>query len=404
MIKKVMIIYFAVLASAAMFLEIISGVYITQYLVFMVVVGIISCLGKVIPEKSLKQLVIRREINKNGIFEGEELKITTVIENRKRLPIPLLIINEEIPLELEYAVNEYAALAPANEKRVNKYSVSGHERLRSKVVVQAQKRGTYIIRNMEVTIGDPFGLFANHQKIDDLIEILVFPKLMHINDFNFQNMSLQGEQVIKRWIHQDPLYIKGIREYNVEDRMKDIHWKSSLKMNKLMVKEYDHTSERSIVIIVNIYSGSNLWLKPDYSGIDNGLKLGISIIKSALDQGIPAGLWTNAQVTSYHEHYKAEIWPSLNSLKTVLELAARMCYYHRTSLHKYLGEKAYAFNKDTNYILVTTYIDEESINTLRKLKRLGYMISIIDSSTETDLPDIKGIEKIKCCGVREGLN
>ena len=41
---------------------------------------------------------------------------------------------------------------------------------------------------------------------------------------------------VYKMIHKDPLYIKGIREYNVEDRMKDIHWKSSLKMKKLMVK------------------------------------------------------------------------------------------------------------------------------------------------------------------------
>ena len=39
--------------------------------------------------------------------------------------------------------------------------------------------------------------------------------------------------------------------------MKDIHWKSSLKMNKLMVKDYDFTSERELVIIVNIEGASN---------------------------------------------------------------------------------------------------------------------------------------------------
>lgn len=400
MIFNVSIIPVSLMIVALLIFEIVFGFFMFQYVAFILAILLFLLIGQYTLERGFNKLFIHRVLEQKGVQEGQEIKIITIIENKKWLPISLVIIKQRMLSDLECSINEYAALAPSGGHRISKYSISWYERLKETYAVKTKKRGTYVAREVEVTIGDVFGFFSRAQKIDDLVEILVYPRVRKLNDFSFQNNSLQGEQTIRRWIHKDPLYIKGIREYNVEDRMKDIHWKSSLKMNKLMVKDYDYTSERAVVVIVNVYSGGTLWIKPDYKAIDLGTELAASLVKDSLDQGIPAGMWTNAQVTSYRERCSTEIPPSLNSFKTVLELGARLCYYHRTSLSKYLSDRAYALDKNTNYILITPFLDEESIKTIMKLKRYGYMVGLIDVSSEQNLPDIQGIEKVRC-GERE---
>lgn len=128
-------------------------------------------------------------------------------------------------------------------------------------------------------------------------------------------MNLIGDNVIKRWIHTDPLYIKGIRDYRSEDRFKDIHWKSSLKSDKLIVKEYDFTSDREIVVIVNVQCAENAWLSVDRNRIEAIIGLAASLCYKCLNMGSRTGMWTNAKLTSLCNNFKKEVYPSLNSLK-----------------------------------------------------------------------------------------
>lgn len=379
-----------------------TGIFNIQYFIFMLAIFVLLFVGRYTLRKGFYNLTIKRVPREKGVPEGENFEITTVIENKKWLPISFLLVKEEIASEIEFPTNEYASINISKSLRVSRYSVSRYERLKRPYTVKTKKRGTYVIRYIDVTVGDVFGFFSDTQPREDIVELLVYPKLVSLRDFSFKNTSLQGEQLIKRWIHKDPLYIKGIREYNIEDRMKDIHWKSSLKMNKLMVKDYDYTSERSVVAIVNVDCGGAYWKKADYQGIDIGVELAVSIIKDSIDQGIPAGLWTNAQVASHKEHFKSEINPSLNTFRGALELGARICYFHRTSLYKYLREKSSGLSKNTSYILITPYLDEESAVLLQKLNRMGYMFHLIDISTEADIPAIKGIEKVKCSRLEGG--
>jgi uncharacterized protein (DUF58 family) len=349
-------------------------------------------------KKGFSNLKITRSINKDRIIPYEEFTLTTTIENNKWLPISFLTLREKMPSAIEFVSDNVKASKGDDLWLLSKYTIGWYQRKRRTYKLRCNLRGTYVLKGIDVTVGDLFGYSAVTKTVGDFLEFLVYPEIININNLEFVNTNIQGDTCVKRWIHKDPLYIKGIREYNVEDRMRDIHWKSSLKMNRLMVKEYDFTSDREITIIVNGQCGEPYWASIQPLFIENGIKVAASLASFAIKQGMPVGMWTNSQLMGVQKKESCDIYPDINALKKIMELSARMSYTVNHKFSDYLRLKIKEFCPNCTYVIVTPYLDEGSVFILSKLKRRGILIKIIDVSLTATVPYISGIEKINYKG------
>lgn len=365
-----------------------------RFALILAILTIIFFIGEFTRKKGFDNLKISRSIDKDRIMPDEEFILTTTIENNKRLPISFLTLSEKMPIAIEFVSDNNQFKEGTDLWHLSKYTISWYERKRRIYKLKCSQRGAYILRDINVTVGDLFGFSAETITTEDFLEFLVYPKLINIENFQFANTNFQGDNYVKRWIHQDPLYIKGIREYNVEDRMKDIHWKSSLKMDKLMVKEYDFTSDRELTMIVNAQCGEPYWGNIQPVLIENAIKVAASLASIAIKQGVPSGMWTNSQLVGVETKIPAEVYPDINALRKIMELSARMSYSVTVKLSDYLRSKVSEFNRNSTYVIITPYLDEESANILSKLKRRGILLKIIDVSLNSTVPCISGIEKI----------
>jgi hypothetical protein len=338
-------------------------------------------------KNAFKNLTVKRSIKKHKVEVGEDIFITTTIENKKWLPISFLHIKEDIPKDLvnELDTNEVSLFL----------SIKWYERIKSTFKLRGKKRGVYLLKNVKVSLGDMFGFSSETITIEDYEEIVVYPLVKDIDSFDLISNNIQGDTIIKRWLYKDPIFIRSIREYSVEDRMKDIHWPSSLKANKLMVKEYDYSSDRELVIIFNAQCGIPYYSKVNKKVIENGIELTVSLINSSINMGIPSGLWTNAHILSYKSEVKNKIKPFLNSFNEILELCARMSSKApKEEFNLFLSRNASHFKKNAVYVVITCFLDEETILLLNKLRNAGMCIKLIDITTDASLPEIAGIEKI----------
>ncbi|MCB2299432.1 DUF58 domain-containing protein [Clostridium tagluense] len=365
-----------------------------QFTLIMAMLIIIFFIGEYTRKKGFDNLKISRNIDKDRVLPGEEFTLTTTIENNKRLPISFLMLSEKMPSVIEFVSDSNKFKEGVDSWHLSKYTVSWYERKRRIYKLKCNQRGAYILRDINVTVGDLFGLSAETMEVEDFLEFLVYPKLVNMKNVEFANTNLQGNNYVKRWIHQDPLYIKGIREYNVEDRMKDIHWKSSLKMDRLMVKEYDFTSDRDLTIIVNGQCGEPYWgtIQPEL--IENGITVAASLASKAIKEGVPSGMWTNCQLIGVQTKITSEVYPDINALRKIMELSARMSYSITSKFSDYLRSRIKEFNPNSTYVIITPYLDEESLGILSKLKRRGILIKVIDVSLKSTVPYISGIEKM----------
>jgi uncharacterized protein (DUF58 family) len=363
------------------------------YLIFIFVVVVLVITAELTRRKGFNDLTITRKVEKPAISPGENFYMTMVIENNKRLPISFLLVSEKIAGEIQCIEDDDGLSSVEFSYHTTRYSVGGFERIKRKYTLKPKKRGTYLLKDLNISIGDALGFYTSDAETKDYIELLVYPKPADLSKLGINTTSLYGERVIRRWIYNDPLYVRGIREYNIEDRMKDIHWKSSLKMNKLMVKDYDYTSDLEVVLILDVQCGEPFYGSINSSVIEIGASLCAALAQHCIREGTPVGMWTNSQVIYYSDDYKGEIQPSLNSLKVIMELCARIDYTPSKSFDEYILEKSKHFNKNTTYIILSSFLNENSVQMLSRLRRSGFLVKLIDISEKSTLPSISGIEK-----------
>lgn len=360
------------------------------FLVFLIIVIISYKFAKSIQNNGFKNLDVYRESKNRCVTEGENFEITIVLENKKKKPLSFVLVTEKIPIEVFN--REY--------DNVTQYHLEGYQRIKKTYIIPTSKRGVYLFKEIKVVIGDIFGFFTVEKKIEDYLEFVIYPKVKNMNNLKFESTSQQGDSIIKRWIFKDPLSVKGIREYAYGDRMKDIHWKSTLKMNKLMVKEYDFTSEKEFVTILNVQCGKTYWICSNKSSVDKGVDVALSISDSAIKQGIKTALWTNATIRNYSNKSIKGMTISSMSLKPILELCARMYYMPKLSFSDFLKQQLSKFKPNKTYVIVTSFLSKEDVNLLLGLKNNGISLKIIDVSNDENLPSIRGIEKLKYRGER----
>lgn len=368
----------------------------TFFLGFIVIISIL--IVDRITKKGYENLKVYREVSPHSVTVGEKFSITVKVENNKRRSVPFLIIEQRVSESLRF-IGDVSTHKSGNDTwHVSKYAIGKFQRKSRTYTLIGDKRGAYIINVVNVFIGDVFGLDIKKEEFNDYAEVLIYPRVKSIGNLRFDVTNFMGDNTVRRWLHKDPLYIRGIREYNVEDRMKDIHWKTSLKANKLMVKDYDYTSDEQMVIILNAQFGDPCWSCINEKAMETGVDIAVALAAKATKESIPTGIWSNCHLIYLNNNVTNEIAPKVGNFNKILEFCTRVYMSVRYELSEYLNLRMKDFNRDCTYVLITTYLNQKDVKVLNSIVNSGYKVKIIDASKDSSIASIKGIDKIVYVG------
>jgi uncharacterized protein (DUF58 family) len=102
-----------------------------------------------------------------------------------------------------------------------------------------------------VTAGDPFGLFTAGREFKSKDTLVVLPMIHQIHSFPSPQGMLTGGPVIQRKSPDITPHAAGVREYVHGDAMKRIHWPTSARRNRLMVKEFEQDPQAEVWIYLD---------------------------------------------------------------------------------------------------------------------------------------------------------
>lgn len=100
-------------------------------------------------------------------------------------------------------------------------------------------RGEFRIGPLAITSGDPFGLFSNTRHIAATERILVYPAVQAITKVQLPVGLLSGGEAQRYQTQNITTNAAGVREYVPGDSINRIHWKSTARRGKLIVKEFE---------------------------------------------------------------------------------------------------------------------------------------------------------------------
>ena len=221
------------------------------------------------------------------------LEIGLRFANASRLFLPFVRYDERLP-------EGARVLAEGEEKRDSRGGaylmgttwLKPRQVLEKRIPVCFEKRGRYLLSDFKVFCGDFLGLQEEGRRYAGPRELIVFPREYPGGPWEKTLGSLLGDMSVRRFIFEDPVLTLGFREYSGREPMKMISWTRSAQNKGLMVKQYDYTTDPSVLVILNTeYEGQDKEVL-----LDTACSLARSVCRYLEDGGIPYAFVMNARM------------------------------------------------------------------------------------------------------------
>jgi len=110
------------------------------------------------------------------------------------------------------------------------------------------RRGLYRFDGFRIATKFPFGLFRKSRDADEPGEVLVYPPLVPVLRPP-PRAEQRGEEAAARLGRRGEFW--GLREWRDGDDRRDIHWRSSARTGRLMVREYEDEMTRRVIVVLD---------------------------------------------------------------------------------------------------------------------------------------------------------
>lgn len=249
------------------------------YLLLAMMLSIILMSG-VIAERCLRRLEFHRHLPPL-VFVGEPMTATVVVANRKsRLPsFSLHLWDVAGEQDIDRGLTIWQLLPGASQ--ILSYPLI------------ATRRGRLRFDGVRVGTSFPFGLF--HKKAYYPLDgsVVVAPLIQPVESALFQGFTAFGQDVsLSRKGHGSDLY--NLRQYQAGDDSRTIHWLSTARTSKLMVREMEAEDQRRVTLILSLFAPL------DHERVfEEAVSLTASMARDLGERGYHVRLVAGASVSSF---------------------------------------------------------------------------------------------------------
>ena len=102
-----------------------------------------------------------------------------------------------------------------------------------------EQRGRFRLGPVTIESSDPLGLFEFRRKLPQTRSIVVYPATVPMRSFPHPAALLPGGDALRRRTHYITTNAAGVRDYVPGDSLNRIHWRSTARKSRLIVKEFE---------------------------------------------------------------------------------------------------------------------------------------------------------------------
>ncbi|MEW5717547.1 MAG: DUF58 domain-containing protein [Chloroflexota bacterium] len=263
-----------------------------------------------------------------------------------------------------------------------------------------RRRGRFRMGPVTIATGDPFGLFVFHRRLRDTTgAVTVYPATVDLVTFAPAQGQLPGGEALQRRTHHITTNVAGTREYAPGDSFNRIHWRSTARMERLIVKEFELDPSADVWIyldmerevqasrwyeeIWNERDLSSLWLRSQQlrlppSTEEYGVTIAASIAKYFLRQQRAVGF-------AAYGHEREIVQPDRGErqLQRLLQVLAVLRAEGRIRFADLLTLEGARLGRHNTLIAITPSAELEHVRVLREMKRRGLRVIVILADANT---------------------
>jgi uncharacterized protein (DUF58 family) len=262
-----------------------------------------------------------------------------------------------------------------------------------------RRRGRFTLGPITLTSGDPFGLFKMQRYLSPTSTMIVYPATIELPAFTQPLGQLPGGEAMRRRTHYVTTNVAGVREYAPGDSFNRIHWPSTARTGRLIVKEFELDPTADIWLFLDMQREAQvgsawetlptregpalLWerrprLELDPTTEEYGVTIAASLARHFIGLNRAIGLIAYGQ---HREMVQADRGD--RQLTKLLEILAVIKARGRMPIGDVVAVEASHFSRDTTAVVITPSTDERLADALRSLGRRGIraIVVLIESST-----------------------
>lgn len=321
---------------------------------------------------NLRGLRVRRETFTNRTQAGEMARERLMIENL--WPIPKLWIELRDSSDMPLHGAGFVAYLPGSARR------------RWTIKTPCTIRGKFTLGPATVISGDPFGIFQLERRVEGVSEVLVYPATTALPGFVLPSAELPGGQDVKSRAYHVTPNVATIRDYQPGDSFNRIHWRSSARSGKLIVKEFELDPTADVYIVLDMQERAQQSvvtarsrraepgreLRVAESTEEYGVQAAASIARHLLEQNRTVGF------VSWGQH--REVIPAereSRQLFKILEALAVLRAYGAQPLAEVLAAESTRFGRNCSLVLITPSLDERWVASLQQLLYRGVRAVVV---------------------------
>ncbi len=203
---------------------------------------------------SLLGVTYERHFDRTRVFPGEPVTMTIEVNNHKALPLTWLQFQDTLPIppHLSDKITQIATEISSKYQLQHTFSLYGHEKLERQTTLVFPTRGYYKLGPVTYKSGDVFTLFTREQEHNYIDTLVVYPQIWPLEALGLPAKKPFGDVKTQRSLFTDPIKTQGIRDYQPQDRFRDVHWKATARRGQLQTKIYEPSVGMTLAVFLNV--------------------------------------------------------------------------------------------------------------------------------------------------------
>jgi uncharacterized protein (DUF58 family) len=279
-----------------------TGLYLVSWgfgtpVMFPVAVGLaLAPLGALVWVKTLERpMLLRRRTGHLELTEGQSIDVGLEVRPETGGPVP-----------------GRAILRDRLGSTVVETELERRGRLmRGRYQIASAPRGRYRLDGAELLIADPFGLAQSRIGLERADQLLVYPRVYQLEGL-FTDGGTPGGDRGRALLHRTAGYdLHSIREHQQGESLRRVHWRSTARRRRLMVKELQDTPRDEACVVLDGEAAAVRGESPDTT-FDVQVRAAASLLRRMSDAGQRSSLLIHAaQRSRYRIGFGSGDWAAV---------------------------------------------------------------------------------------------
>lgn len=233
---------------------------------------------------SSPEATVTRQLRPNLVHEGDQASVSVEVLNTSRRSMRNVVLEDTVS-NLGSARFALGKLRPAQTATAS-------------YQILCRPRGVYVIGPAFLTAADPLRLASIRSVAGQGDRLIVYPAVEDLEGFPvIRGLDPSVQAAKPEFSHSGGEDFFTLREYRIGDDLRRVHWPSTAKRDKLMIRQLETPWQARALVMLDVRTSGY----DSAAAFERAVRGAASVIRHLLKEGFSTDLWAGGATVSSQE-------------------------------------------------------------------------------------------------------